>query len=94
MNMHKKYIREHKFIMRQPRVTRYLVRIQHKKYPDVTDVVHHGSSIKRKCCRNDKTNDNSFLNIIDVNSTIQVVWLISYRFVVKSIKMCFILSDG
>ena len=38
----------------------------------MTDVVHHGSSFKRKCCRNDKTNDNSFLNIIDVNSTIQV----------------------
>ena len=25
-----------------------------------------GSSIKRKCCRNDLTNDDSFLNIIDV----------------------------
>ena len=31
-----------------------------------------GYSIKRKYCRNDQTNDNSFLNIIDVNSTIQV----------------------
>ena len=31
-----------------------------------------GSSIKRKYCRNDQTNDNRFLNIIDVNTTIQV----------------------
>ena len=31
-----------------------------------------GYSIKRKYCRNDQTNDNSFLNIINVNSTIQV----------------------
>ena len=31
-----------------------------------------GSSIKRKYCWNDQTNDNSFLNIIYVNSIIQV----------------------
>ena len=31
-----------------------------------------GSSIKRKCCQNDQTNDNSFLNIINIYSTIQV----------------------
>ena len=38
----------------------------------MTYVVHPGSGIKRRCCRNDQTNDNSFLNVIDVNSTIQV----------------------
>ena len=43
-----------------------------KKPGCMTYVVHPGSRIKRKCCRNDQTNANSFLNIIDVNSTIQV----------------------
>ena len=36
-----------------------------------------GSSIKRKYCWNDQTNNNSFVNIIDVNITIQdrrVLW--------------------
>jgi hypothetical protein len=29
----------------------------------MTYVVHPGSSIKRKCCRNDLTNDNNFLYV-------------------------------
>ena len=56
-----------------------------KKIPGCkTYVVHPGSSIKRKCCRNDQTNDNSFVNIIDVNSTMQIRrvlwsgWLLKY----------------
>ena len=38
------------------------------------------SSIKRKYCRNDQTNDNSYLNIIDVNSTIQVRTVLWFGF--------------
>ena len=37
----------------------------------MTYVVHPGSRIKRKCCRKEQTNDNSFFNIIDVNSIVQ-----------------------
>ena len=37
----------------------------------MTYVVHRGSSIKRKCCRNDQTNDNSFFEyyfFVDVSN--------------------------
>ena len=43
---------------------------QHMSY--ILVFFYAGSSSKRKYCRNDWTNDNSFFNIINVNSTIQV----------------------
>ena len=57
-------LRQHFLLMLDPGWTSYVI------HPGILFYV--GSSNKRKYCRNDQTNENSSLNICDVNSTIQV----------------------